>query len=130
MTRICLDTSAYSHFRLGDARVVEAIDAAPWVGMPTIVLGDLRTGFIGGRRRAVNERLLRTFLRHPAVEVLDVDDAASQIYAEIVDALRAAGAPLPTNDIWIAAVAAREGATVLTYDAHFRSIQRVGVILL
>jgi predicted nucleic acid-binding protein len=33
---------------------------------------------------------------------------------------------LPTNDIWIAAVCAREGATVLSYDAHFSAIGRVG----
>ena len=64
------------------------------------------------------------------MQVLDADDATSRVYAEIVVALRKAGTPLPTNDIWIAAVSAREGATVVTYDAHFRSIQRVGSIVL
>ena len=130
MSRICLDTSAYSHFRRGDDRVVEIIDTALWIGVPTIVLGELRTGFVLGRRHAANDRQLQTFLEHPVVEVLDVDDAASRIYAEIVVALRAAGTPLPTNDIWIAAVATREGATVVTYDRHFHQIQRVGVNLL
>ncbi|HSR97274.1 MAG TPA: PIN domain-containing protein [Kofleriaceae bacterium] len=49
---------------------------------------------------------------------------------EIVLALRAAGTPVPTNDIWIAAVAAREGVHVVTYDAHFASIARVGTHVL
>ncbi len=34
------------------------------------------------------------------------------------------------NDIWIATVAVRHGATVLTYDQHFRSIARVGATIL
>ena len=40
MSRFCLDTSAYSHFKRGDERVVEIIDGAEWIGMPAIVLGD------------------------------------------------------------------------------------------
>ena len=69
-------------------------------------------------------------LHHSSVEVLDVDDDAARIYAEIMVALRKAGTPLPTNDIWVASVAVREGATVLTYDEHFRLIHRVGSTLL
>ena len=130
MTRICVDTSAYSHFKRGEAAASEIIDEAEWVGVPAVALGELRTGFALGRKVADNERELLAFLRNPVVEVLDVDDATSRIYAEIVVALRKAGTPLPTNDIWIAAVSAREGAAVVTCDAHFRSIQRVGSIVL
>ncbi len=126
MSRICLDTSAYSHFMRGDPEAVVAISAAGWVGMPSVVLGELRTGFMLGSRMKKNEEELSKFLDHPLVRVLEVDNAASRIYAEIVVSLRRAGTPLPTNDIWIASVAAREGATVLTYDLHFQMIPRVG----
>jgi predicted nucleic acid-binding protein len=44
--------------------------------------------------------------------------------------LRRRGTPIRTNDIWIARVAAREGAAVLTYDAHFDRIERVSSIVL
>ena len=126
MTRLCLDTSAYSHFRRGDAPVVELIDGAREVFVPAIVLGELRAGFrLGGRQRE-NEKHLRAFLDHPAVAVLDVDDEAASLYAEIWVELRAAGTPVPSNDLWVAALAARSGATVLTYDEHFRTIRRVG----
>lgn len=128
--RICLDTSAYSHFKRNVGAAVEIIDAAAWVGFPAVALGELRTGFALGRKPLENERELDAFLRNPVVEVLDVDDAASRIYADIVVALRQVGTPLPTNDIWIAAVAAREGATVVTFDEHFRAIQRVGSVVL
>jgi len=130
VSRVCMDTSAYSHFRRGDAPVVEIIGTARWVGIPSIVLGELRTGFLLGNQAARNEDDLRRFLRHPLVEILDVDDEAARIYAEIMIALRKAGTPLPTNDIWVAAVAARDGAAVLTYDEHFRLIHRVGSTIL
>ena len=130
MTRLCLDTSAYSHFKAGDHEAVAAVQSASWVGVPAVVLGELRTGFLLGRRHDDNERELRRFLGEPLVHVLDVDDAASRHYAEIVVSLRRRGTPLPTNDVWIASVAAREGATVLTYDAHFREVERVAARVL
>ena len=130
MSRVCLDTSAYSHFRRGDDSVVKIIGMARCVGIPSVVLGELRTGFLLGGQAAKNEGELRHFLRHPSVEVLDVDDEAARIYAEIMVALRKAGTPLPTNDIWVAAVAVRDGAAVLTYDEHFRLIHRVGSTIL
>jgi predicted nucleic acid-binding protein len=129
VTRLCLDTSAYSHFKRGDPRMVELLDRASWLGLPSVVLGELRTGFALGARAEENERELQRFIAHPVVTILDVDDQASRIYAEIVVALRAAGTPLPTNDLWIAAVAAREGASVVTFDRHFEFIGRVGVVL-
>ncbi len=58
MTRLCLDTSGYSRFRTGDARAVELLDGATWVGVPAILLGELRSGFLGGDRRAWNEQAL------------------------------------------------------------------------
>jgi tRNA(fMet)-specific endonuclease VapC len=127
---VCIDTSAYSHFRRGEPSVVEIIGMARWIGVPSVVLGELRTGFFLGNYAARNEDELRRFLHHSSVEILDVDDDAARIYAEIMIALRKAGTPLPTNDIWVAAVAVREGATVLTYDEHFRLIHRVGSTIL
>ncbi len=124
--RCCLDTSAYSNFKRGDPQVTDLIDEASWVGLPAIVLGELRTGFALGTKRRDNERALADFMSHEVVEVLAVDDDASRIYAEIVVDLRRAGTPIPTNDIWIAALAVREGATVITYDSHFEKIRRAG----
>ena len=130
MTRLCLDTSAYSHFMRGHEPAVEAIVRARWVGLPVVVLGELRAGFSAGRHRGANESALGAFIANPYVTVLDVDDDAARHYADIVTELRRAGTPVPSNDIWIAAVAAREGARVLTYDGHFERIKRVGTHLL
>jgi len=130
MNRICLDTSAYSQFMRGHPQAVALVTGARTVGVPAVVLGELRTGFRLGSRCARNEAELQMFLDDPVVEVWGVEAEAARQYADIVVALRAAGRPLPTNDVWIAAVAAREGAIVVTHDDHFRAIQRVGSVIL
>lgn len=130
MSRYCLDTSAYSHFKRGHPPVVELIDQASWVGLPSIVVGELWVGFLRGNRIERNRRDLTEFLAHPVVEELPVDREIGEIYAEIVVALRKAGTPVPSNDIWIAAAAARAGATVLTYDPHFSAIERARSLVL
>ncbi len=128
--KICLDTCAYSHFKRGTRSAVRSISRARWVGLPVIVLGELRIGFRMGKYFDRNERELLEFLDSPVVHILDLDNMATYHYAETVVDLRRAGTPVPTNDIWIAAIAIREGAMVITYDAHFRHIHRVGTRLL
>lgn len=130
LRRLCLDTSAYSHFRRGDVAVVTVVRRARAVGVPAVVLGELRAGFRLGARAEENDRELLRFLEQPVVSVLDVDDEAASHYADLVTALRRAGTPVPANDVWIAAVALRDGATVVTYDGDFVRIPRVGVHLL
>ena len=129
MSRYCLDTSAYSQFKRGHKQVVELIDQAEWIGLPAIALGELRVGFLLGRRRDANEAELREFVANPAVRTLDVDAEVGRHYAEIVVDLRRAGRPIPTNDVWIAATAARHGATILSADVHFEAVTRVGSLI-
>ncbi len=130
MSSFCLDTSAYSNFRRGNKELAALLDQAELVGVPTVALGELRTGFLLGGRRRRNERDLDVFLDNPVVQVLPVDSETSRQYAEIVAELRKAGTPIPTNDIWIAATAARNGTTVLTCDDHFERIGRVGSVVI
>ena len=130
MSGICLDTSAYSNFRRGDPRAVRHVDHAEWIGVPSVVVGELHAGFHSGSRVDRNLSELDEFLRQSVVQVLTVDESVARVYGEMVAELRGAGRPLPTNDIWIAATAARFGATVLTFDEHYRAIGRVGSIVL
>jgi tRNA(fMet)-specific endonuclease VapC len=129
LSSYCLDTSAYGNFRRGNEEVATLLDRAEMVGLPTVALGELRTGFLLGGRRQGNETELDAFLDNPVVRVLPVDSETSRQYAEIVAELREAGTPIPTNDIWIAATAARNGAMVLTCDDHFERVRRVGSVV-
>lgn len=130
MSNLCVDTSAYSHFKAGSAQATKLISQSRNIGIPAIVLGELRAGFLMGNRAAKNEQELKSFISNPVVSIMDVDDEAARIYAELVVELKAAGTPIPTNDIWIAALSLRDGASVLTFDKHFELIKRVGVYLL
>ena len=110
--------------------MIEQLDRAEWIGVPSVVVGELWAGFLVGTRRTRNIDGLEEFLSQPVVDVLPVDDDVARIYGEIFADLRRKGRPLPTNDIWIAASATRAGAAVLTFDEHFREIARVGTLIL
>jgi tRNA(fMet)-specific endonuclease VapC len=128
--RICLDTSAYTRFKDGHPPVVGRVDSAAWVGVPAIVAGELEIGFRLGRYAERNLEELDEFLGRPLVKQVIVDRDVARLYAEIAVELRRNGTPIPTNDVWIAACSAREGATVVTYDRHFEAIDRVAVLVL
>ena len=128
--RYCLDTSAYIRFLRGDPASVDAIDGAAWIGFPTIALGELYTGFALTGNRPEDLAGMGDFLAHPVVEIIPADDEVAKAYGRIVAELRTAGSPLPTNDVWIAACAVRTSSVVLTHDAHFTRIARIGCELL
>lgn len=130
ITRWCIDTTAYSHFRRGDERVVSLLDSAEWIGVPAVVIGELWLGSLLGTQRERNQRELREFMLHPVVQEVPIDGEVAHIWGEIIAHLRRSGSPLPTNDVWVAATAIHVGATVLTYDRHFESIPRARVLRL
>jgi len=74
--------------------------------------------------------MTRLCLAHPVVETIDVDRDVATLYGEIVVDLRKRGTPIPTNDVWIAACAARSGATLVTLDRHYEAVRRIGVLVL
>jgi predicted nucleic acid-binding protein len=125
MTRVLLDTSAYSAFMLGHPECKLALQRADEIYLTPVVLGELLAGFIRGKWRRKNERELRTFLASPRVQVIDVDADTAERYAVILNGLWKTGTPIPTNDIWIAASAMQHGLRVLTRDVHFRQVPQV-----
>ena len=109
---------------------MDLIDSADWLGVPSVVLGELWLGFLLGGRLERNAAELHEFLANPVVHEVLVDAHVARLYADVAVSLRRSGTPLPTNDIWIAAAAISVGAPVLTYDEHFARIQRVGSVVL
>ena len=125
MSRLLIDTSAYSGFKRGQDEIVRAVQEADRLFLNGIVLGELRAGFILGNRSEENEAELQSFLRSPRVEVLSIDEETSHFCAAIYRALRQAGTPIPSNDLWISASAMQHGLCVLTTDSHFKSVQQI-----
>jgi predicted nucleic acid-binding protein len=125
MTRLLLDTSAYSALLRGHEGVQAHLRRAEAIYVNPIVLGELRAGFGRGRQGRKNEGYLQRFILSPRVTVLSVEAETSERYAFILNALWEAGTPMPTNDIWIAASAMQHGLAVLTTDAHFLKITQI-----
>jgi tRNA(fMet)-specific endonuclease VapC len=123
--RIALDTNRYTDFARGDAGVVERLELAERVFVPFVVLAELRAGFAVGRRGKENERFLHRFLRKPGVETLYVSDATTRAYADLYRQLRDQGTPIPTNDLWIAALVVEHGLTLFTRDPHFARLAQL-----
>ncbi len=125
MTRVMLDTSAYSAFMRGHPEVKLALQQADEISLTPVILGELLVGFMRGKRRKKNEKELQVFLASPRVNVVDVNEETAQRYAVILDSLWKAGTPIPTNDIWIAASAMQHGLRLLTRDAHYQSVTQI-----
>jgi predicted nucleic acid-binding protein len=120
--RIALDTNAYSAFKRGDAAVLEVLQTADEIGVSVVVLGELAAGFAVGGQAERNRHELERFLDSRRVQVLAIDADTVGYYAAIYTRLRRKGCPIPTNDLWIAAVAMQHGQRLLTLDRHFEAV--------
>ena len=127
MSRVLLDTSAYSAYMAGYSAVRQPIQEASEIWLNVTVLGELLAGFKKGSRTREHDRLLRDFLAEPRVHVAVMDGDTAERYAIIRDHLRRAGTPVPVNDLWIAASAFQHGFELLTLDEHFLHIPQVAV---
>lgn len=117
--RLALDTNRYVDFARGDKLVVAALECADEILVPLIVLGELRAGFASGARAAVNEGGLRRFLLRPGVDVLIMDEQTTHHYSAVFRQLRQQGTPIPTNDMWIAALTLQHDLMLYSRDQHF-----------
>jgi tRNA(fMet)-specific endonuclease VapC len=122
VSRLVLDTSAYSYFRAGHHEVLDALARAERVLIPVTVLGELEAAFEWGTRARENRRALESYLEEAFVDVLPATHAVARQYGRVFTALRRAGTPLPVNDIWIAAATLDCGGTLLTFDGDFARV--------
>lgn len=125
MKKILIDTNAYSDLIRGNEKIQVILDAHH-VCIPLIVIAELRAGFQYGSRQDQNEQILKAFLEK--VEIIDLNLETTVEYAKIYANLRKAGNPIPTNDIWIAAICEQHKLPLLTLDAHFRFIDGLEII--
>lgn len=122
MSRIMVDTCLYSNAMRGDTQACAVLRSADNILLCPIVLGELRAGFIRGKQREHNEANLLEFMKSPRVEAVVLSPDTSAFFAKTVNDMRSPGTPIPSNDLWIAACAMENGATIATYDKHFSNI--------
>ena len=102
--RLALDTNRYVDFCRGESVAVERVREADRVYLPFVTLAELRTGFLCGSKARENERVLTRFLNSPRVRALYSDEQTTHHYARVFQQLRQQATPIPTNDMWLAAL--------------------------
>ena len=112
-----LDTNALSAAADNDPAIIALLARADQVAIPVIVLGEYRYGIAQSRNRATYANWLDGLL--PDCLVLDVNEPTTDHYAEITLELKRLGKPIPTNDIWIAALCRQHALPLLSRDRHF-----------
>jgi tRNA(fMet)-specific endonuclease VapC len=123
--RLALDTNAYGAAARGETRSVALTRAAHHVYLPFVVVAELRAGFAAGSLGRQNEAVLGQFLSAPRVSVLYADDQTTHHYAHLFAQLRRQGTPIPTNDLWIAALVIQHDLALLTSDGHFSHLPQL-----
>lgn len=123
--RVALDTNRYVDLCKGVIETVGVLEEADSIFLPFVVLGELRAGFALGRRPADNERVLRSFLLKDGVRVLFADDQTTHHYASVFRQLRKQGTPIPTNDMWLAALVLQHNLALHARDKHFDNLPQL-----
>ena len=70
---VLLDTNAYVAFKRGLPDAVDVLTHTPRIGINSIVLGELLSGFAVGTREAGNRQELQQFLTSERVHQLVID---------------------------------------------------------
>jgi tRNA(fMet)-specific endonuclease VapC len=125
-TRLILDTNALSAAAEEHLGVMEIVAGVEQLALPVVVIGEYRYGIAQSRHKARYRRWLDGLIAD--CTVLDVTEQTTLHYATINVELRQAGKPIPTNDLWIAALCRQHGLPLLSRDRHFdvvSGIQRV-----
>ena len=123
--RLAIDVNRYSDFTRDVPGVEETLERADRIYVPFVVLAELRSGFRAGTQSAANEAVLTRFLQKPGASVLFPDEQTIHWYSEVYIQLRRAGRPIPTNDIWIAALVIQHGLILFSRDKHFDAVPQI-----
>jgi tRNA(fMet)-specific endonuclease VapC len=118
-----VDTNALSAAAECDSEIIAILARADQMAIPVIVLGEYRYGIAQSRNRTHYESWLIGLLRD--CFVLDITEPTTKHYAEIVLELKRKGKPIPTNDLWIAALCRQHGLPLLSRDLHFDSVSGI-----
>jgi predicted nucleic acid-binding protein len=126
--RLAIDTNRYRDFCTGLPGAVERLARADEILVPFVTLAELRSGFLVGSRSRGNERVLTLFLNRPRVRVLFADEGTCYQYGRLFAQLRGQGTPIPTNDIWLAALVIQHDLCLYSRDGHFKHLPQVPIL--
>lgn len=115
-----LDTSVVIRLLAHDQAVEERLASGVPISVSIVVLGELCFGAYNSNR--VQENLAKIEELAARVDVINSDIGTAREYGRIKKELLLKGRPIPTNDIWLAAVARQHALRLVSSDKHFTCV--------
>ena len=128
MSSLVVDTNAVTALLQGKPAAAALFKEADRLYYPFIVIAEVYSGFRLGTKENKNRENLSKLFDNSNSEILYPDEITLDQYADIYVLLRKKGKPIPTNDIWIAALAMQHNLPLFTFDSHFHHIDQIKVV--
>ena len=123
--RVALDTNRYTDLCRGDDLVVKLWRQPMRYGCRLSSSENFERALRRRSEEARNEAVLRRFLLKPGVGILYAGEQTTHHYANVYRQLRKQGTPIPTNDMWIAALVLEHSLVLCARDAHFDALAQI-----
>jgi tRNA(fMet)-specific endonuclease VapC len=120
---VILDTNGLSALADGEPALEPVLRRAAQVAIPVIVLGEYRYGISQSRNHIHYEQWLAEYL--PSFRILDIDERTTISYSAVRGQLKKGGTPIPSNDVWIAALCRQHSLPLLSRDRHFDAVSGI-----
>ena len=120
-----VDTTWIIEYLRGNQEIVQRLDSLRDDGLAVgiISVAELYEGVYRSNDPPANESRLSDFLS--GLTVLGIDEEACRVFGREPARLRQTGATVGDIDLLIAAIALREGLTVLTLDNDFQRVENL-----
>ncbi len=127
-----LDTNHWSYLQRDTPTIVSQIQNLPaeaTIYMPVVSQAELLAGVALTARKQRKQQLQNLYEQvvTKATTILPITSQVAQQYATIFVGLRRKGKPIPTNDIWIAAIARAYNLILVSNDEHFQYVDKLQV---
>ena len=124
--KVVLDTSVVVAALRRVPGLMERLCGAEALLVPLVALGELEYGANLATPPERQREAVRVFMEGASLLLPTASTAAE--YGRVKAALKAAGTPLPENDVWIAAVACEHGLPLATRDGHFARVPGLEIL--
>lgn len=126
--RILFDSNRYKDFCCSEPEILKCVQHSDRIFFPFVVIAQLRAGFACGTKAKKNEAVLTQILSQNCVDVIYPDEETTHHYAYLFKQLRDQGTPIPTNDLWIAAIAVQYDLVLASRDKHFMDLPQIPLV--
>lgn len=125
--RFLLDTNLVIAILNKEPSVTRRITPDLNIYIPCIAIGEAISGAHRSSRVQQNLQAVKSLATD--LRVLPCNVGTAEAYGVLHAHLRAKGRPIPSNDIWIAAIAHQRNLTLITRDSHFQYIDFLSLLI-